>query len=195
MMEQGPKKYTEENFGSDDIVHGDVTFKITHKDSDEAVTLYKKVTENGATRYEVLSEEGVVTLSKSDKDGNVEVYLDPGTYTVSETGKPSETEKVTGGNKNAEDRDVTLTAGNTVTTEFYNKETLGEINIHKVDQDNKALSGAGFTVYSDQECKDVVAKSSQTGATGLVSVTRLSYGTYYVKETTIPTGYLPDEKL
>lgn len=191
----GTKKYTEENFGSDDIVNGDVTFKITHKDSDEAVTLYKKVTENGATRYEVLSGNGEVTLSGSDDDGNVEVYLDPGTYTVSETGKPSETEKVKGGNKNAEDRDVTLIAGNTVTTEFYNKETLGEINIHKVDQDNKALSGAGFTVYSDQECKDVVAKSSQTGATGLVSVTRLSYGTYYVKETTIPTGYLPDEKI
>lgn len=191
----GTKKYTEKNFGSDDIVNGDVTFKITHKDSDEGVKLYKKVTENGATRYEVLSSNGEVTLSGSDDDGNIEVYLDPGTYTVSETGKPSETEKVKGGNKNAEDRDVTLIAGNTVTTEFYNKETLGEINIHKVDQDDKDLSGAGFTVYSDQECKDVVAKSSQTGATGLVSVTRLSYGTYYVKETTIPTGYLPDEKI
>lgn len=191
----GTKKYTEENFGSDDIVHGDVTFKITHKDSDEAVTLYKKVTENGATRYEVLSNNGEVTLSESDDDGSVEVYLDPGTYTVSEEQGPSETEKVTDGNKNAKDRDVTLTAGNTVTTEFYNKEKLGEINIHKVDQDNKALSGAGFTVYSDQVCTDVVATSSQTGSSGLVSVTRLSYGTYYVKETTIPTGYLPDENL
>lgn len=191
----GTKKYTEENFDSDDIVHGDVTFKITHKDSDEAVTLYKKVTENGATRYEVLSNNGEVTLSESDDDGSVEVYLDPGTYTVSEEQGPSETEKVTDGNKNAKDRDVTLTAGNTVTTEFYNKEKLGEINIHKVDQDNKALSGAGFTVYSDQGCTDVVATSSQTGSSGLVSVTRLSYGTYYVKETTIPTGYLPDENL
>lgn len=193
--ETGTKKYTKENFGSDDIVHGNVTFKITREDSDEAVTLYKKVTENGATRYEVLSNNGEVTLSGSDDDGNVEVYLDPGTYTVSEGQGPSETEKVKGGNKNAEDRDVTLTAGNTVTTEFYNKETLGEINIHKVDQDKKALSGAGFTVYSDQACTNEVAKSSQTGSTGLVSVTRLSYGTYYVKETTIPSDYLPDENL
>lgn len=189
------KKYTEENFSSDDIVNGNVIFKITRKDSDEAVTLYEKVTENGATRYEVISNNGEVTLSGSDGDGNVEVYLDPGTYTVSEIGVPSETEKVTDGDKNAKDRDVTLTAEKPVTTEFYNKETLGEIKIHKVDQDENPLDGAGFTVYSDPDRKNEVATSSETGADGLVSVTRLPYGTYYVKETTVPSGYLPDNVL
>lgn len=186
------KKYTEGNFGSDDKVKGDVIFKITHKDSGKAATLYEKVTENGATRYEVISNNGEVTLSGGDEDGNVEVYLDPGAYTVSEEQGPSETEKVKDGKNNAEDRDVTLTAESTLTTEFYNKETLGEIKIHKVDQNGNNLAGAGFTLYSDPDCKNEVAKSSITGSDGLVSVTRLSYGTYYVKETTVPTGYLPD---
>lgn len=188
--------YTKENFGSDDNIKGDVTFKITRKDSNEPVTLYKKVTENGSVRYEVLSENGRVTLSKDNsEDGNVEVYLDPGTYTVSEEEGPSNTKKVTEGDKNATDRDVTLTAGEQSSTTFYNKEELGEINIIKRDQDGGPLSGAGFTVYNDENCTQQVATPSTTGSDGKTSITRLPYGTYYVKETTIPSGYLPDEKI
>ncbi|MBQ9984446.1 MAG: hypothetical protein IJP29_07635 [Lachnospiraceae bacterium] len=64
--------------------------------------------------------------------------------------------------------------------------------IHKTDDKNFALVGAGFTVYSDAACTDAIATKA-TGENGMVSFT-VTYDTstdtvYYVKETTVPDRF------
>lgn len=71
----------------------------------------------------------------------------------------------------------------------------------KVGKDNAALEGATFTLYSDQACKTPVTKADGTTAMTSTStkVGDLAYvyfnglkadTTYYVKETTVPAGYV-----
>lgn len=57
---------------------------------------------------------------------------------------------------------------------------------------NALVYDAGFTLYSDRECTEVVKKLESTS--GIFTFDRLEAGkTYYLKETTIPKGYLnPD---
>lgn len=62
--------------------------------------------------------------------------------------------------------------------------TVSNINltINKVNNKNKKLTGAVFTLYSDEQLNNVV----ETG----LSFTKLEVNkTYYLKETTAPTGY------
>lgn len=67
-------------------------------------------------------------------DGTITVYLDPGTYTVTETAVPSHTKKLTeedNTTNNAEDKSVVLTAGNTSTVSFYNQELLNAVIVKR----------------------------------------------------------------
>lgn len=81
----------------------------------------------------------------------------------------------------------------------------------KTDANNKLLAGAGFKLYTDEECTDAkevklvkidentyrVAKTDEEGvaiitnANNPITVKGLGNGTYYLKETTTPTGYNP----
>lgn len=60
---------------------------------------------------------------------------------------------------------------------------------------NYSLKGAGYVVCSDQEMQHLVGTFT-TNADGTSSVTMtLEPGTYYVKEVTVPKGYLLDETI
>lgn len=79
-----------------------------------------------------------------------------------------------------------------VTNTSINEEVSTAFSIYKTGDKNAALSGAGFTVYSDAACTTPVAVKN-TGADGFVSFT-VKYNKneatdYYVKETTVPDGY------
>ena len=47
--------------------------------------------------------------------------MDPGTYKVEEEKVPDNTEKISGGEHNADPKELTITAGETEEAVFYNK--------------------------------------------------------------------------
>lgn len=65
-------------------------------------------------------------------------------------------------------------------------------------QGDAVLEGAQYTIYSDEECKNVVETITiQKNSDGGYSATTGWYlvGTYYIKQTKAPTGYLLDEQV
>ena len=113
-------------------------------------------------------------------------YLEPGTYTIKE-GEMANTTPV-----GETEREVTLGIGETPTTvTFTNKEALGGLTFTKVDSlDGKALSGAVFALYNNKECTGDPVATATTGSDGTATIGRLVPGTYYLKETKAPDGYV-----
>ena len=75
--------------------------------------------------------------------------------------------------------------GNDVTVKTYR--TVAK----KVDATTKnPLTGAKFGLYEDAACTKLIAESSETGNDGIADFgVKLPAGTYYIKETKVPTGY------
>lgn len=69
--------------------------------------------------------------------------------------------------------------------------TKGKIVIEKIDENDNYLEGAEFTLYDDQ---GLVIKNGITDADGLLSFIDIPLGTYELKETRAPEGYLISEK-
>lgn len=197
-----PKLYSNTNFPAGDPVSGPATFTITTKDGN-AATLYKKEANDTYTKLDSnavaidpagAGDTGVYTGT----DGTVTVYLDPGEYTIQESGLPQNTEKATGQDINAEDRTVTIAAGETGTAAFYNTERVGTITVHKTSQvtggTSQILGGAKFGLYADSACTgDPIKEATSDATTGDALFGRLPYDTYYIKEISAPDGYIKDE--
>lgn len=71
---------------------------------------------------------------------------------------------------------------------------LFALDITKVDQfnTNAKLVGAEFTLYDAQQQE---LEKATTDENGLASFQDLTFGTYYIKETKTPNGYLPPGKM
>lgn len=77
----------------------------------------------------------------------------------------------------------------------HNRLLKGKIGFAKVDDAGKALSGAEFTLYSDEECTNELETATADNS-GFVSFTNeLPQGTYYMKETKVPENYYPNDTL
>ena len=57
------------------------------------------------------------------------------------------------------------------------------------------LAGAGFTLYSDSGCTQVVKEEVNSSTDGYITFNGLDAGTYYLKETTVPAGYIGDTRV
>ena len=110
--------------------------------------------------------------------------LDPGTYYVQETSAPS------GYNLDPTVHTVNVSLANTVTLNLINSSIKGYISINKTNADpskgNYSLTGAVFTIYSGNTAVDTVT----IPASGVGKSKALPLGTYTVRETTAPQGFV-----
>ena len=72
-----------------------------------------------------------------------------------------------------------------------------DISFKKVDSEGEPLAGAGFTMYTDSSCINVLTYNGSpvtaiSDENGQVHFGRIPYGSYYMKETTVPAGIKED---
>ena len=132
-----------------------------------------------------LSESGykVILMTAEMKDGNKFATTEP-------VGNPNDAVKLTYTNKNDVKGEVD---GNKVFVYTYH------IQVHKLDEKGKALSGAEFALYkteADAKAEDKAIATGTSDKDGLVVFSNanneemlLQSGKYFVKETKAPTGY------
>jgi len=116
----------------------------------------------------------------------------PGTYWVEETAAPA-------GYSAAAPKQVTVLPGTAAAVTFVDTLTppsVGAVTITKTDKSGAALAGAGFTLYADANGAPGAStgqSSSLTTVVGAVAATTIAQvapGTYWVEETTVPSGYV-----
>lgn len=181
-------------------VEGAAEFTITDSEGNPAVLYYldggtyRRLEADGERLSAVLIDPEGADQPYIGTDGTITVYLDPGTYTVTETDAPDNTVIGTENTK-----EITVTDGETGTAEFTNEEQLGSIEVHKIGIINGSetdLQGAEFGLYSDQSCGDefLIGVTQTTDSSGSLVFERLEIsetGTaYYVKELNAPSGYM-----
>ncbi len=96
-----------------------------------------------------------------------------------------------------------VAASGDVSVYVENTPNSGQVVFSKVDDSKRAVAGAEFTVYSDADCKvpitaaDFVTDPGKqrpsvfaSSAEGMVTIEGLNPGTYYLRETFVPSGYV-----
>lgn len=150
-----------------------------------------KTTEDGQNlsgwRFGIYSNSACTKLVSgpytTNSSGKITVTdLTAGTYYVKELGHTDSTINAKYYCASTNPQKVTVTANATTTVRFTNKLNTGSISLTKTTEDSKNLSGWQFGIYSDSACTTLASGPHTTDASGKISVTGLTAGTYYVKE-------------
>ena len=177
---------------------------------------FTKTNESGAAlsgaTFQLAQGSTVVGTATSDSNGLVNFgILDPGTYTLTETSAPSGYTRHTGS------WTVTVTGDDTAIPPTWSasvKTASGSVNFSgsavgsykladyptvpfkftKTNASGTALSGATFGLYSSTTfTSSALLKSVTSTSAGLVDFGNLDAGTYYLKETSAPSGYVASD--
>lgn len=150
-----------------------------------------KTTEDGMNlsgwRFGIYSNSACSSLVSgpytTNSSGKVSVTgLTAGTYYVKELGHTDSAINALYTCASTNPQKVTISAGATASVSFYNKLNTGGLSLTKTTDDGKNLSGWKFGIYSDAACTSLVSGPHTTSASGKISVSGLTPGTYYVKE-------------
>ena len=172
------------------LEHGK-TYSFTQKETPKPGYGYlKKTSEDGVVegiRFRIYgkSDSGVSydETHTTDKNGEINVELLPGNYTVEEVRTPSRYIQPASNN-------IRIEVDETTKVSFDNKLKKGGIIIRKFDKKHPdmTVSGAVFTVYQNGKEYKKLTETSK----GIYELKNIPYGDYTVKETSAPEGYLLD---
>ena len=93
--------------------------------------------------------------------------------------------------------------GNNIVFTITNEKAENQLVFNKYDNFNRSLAGAEFTIYNDEACEEIVEIETDLGEnnvavsneSGLIKFIGIMPGTYYVKETLTPVGFLNDNQV
>lgn len=199
-LEEG-KTYTlvEETAPEGYVRAEEITFTVTNEKVDQEVNLFDaqvKVTKTDALTGDAVKDAEFTVFGK---DGNiVDKWITDGTahavsgldagkeYIIKETKTPE-------GYMTAPDRTLVVSGEQNMDVEIKEQPVLTDIEVQKVDAQTKKVIRSKdfeFTMYSDADCKNAITTVSADKNAGTATFKNLRYGTYYIKETKAPTGYL-----
>lgn len=199
-LEEG-KTYTliEETAPEGYVRAEEITFTVTNEKVDQEVNMFDAQVK--VTKTDALTGDAVkgAEFTVFDKDGNiVDKWTTDGTahavsgldagceYVLKETKTPE-------GYMTAPDRTLVVSGEQNMDVEIKEQPVLTDIEVQKVDAQTKKVIRSKdfeFTMYSDAECKNAITTVSADKNAGTATFKDLRYGTYYIKETKAPTGYL-----
>lgn len=199
-LEEG-KTYTliEETAPEGYVRAEEITFTVTNEKVDQEVNMFDAQVK--VTKTDALTGDAVkgAEFTVFDKDGNiVDKWTTDGTahavsgldagkeYIIKETKTPE-------GYMTAPDRTLVVSGEQNMDVEIKEHPVLTDIEVQKVDAQTKKVIKSkdfSFTMYSDAECKNAIVTVSADQNAGTATFKDLRYGTYYIKETKAPTGYL-----
>ena len=199
-LEEG-KTYTliEETAPEGYVRAEEITFTVTNEKVDQEVNMFDAQVK--VTKTDALTGDAVkgAEFTVFDKDGNiVDKWTTDGTahavsgldagkeYIIKETKTPE-------GYMTAPDRTLAVSGEQNMDVEIKEQPVLTDIEVQKVDAQTKKVIRSKdfeFTMYSDAECKNAIVTVSADQNAGTATFKELRYGTYYIKETKAPTGYL-----
>ena len=199
-LEEG-KTYTliEETAPEGYVRADEITFTVTNEKVDQEVNMFDaqvKVTKTDAltgdtvkgAEFTVFDKDGnIVDKWITDDTAHAVSGLDAGKeYIIKETKTPE-------GYMTAPDRTLVVSGEQNMDVEIKEQPVLTDIEVQKVDAQTKKVIRSKdfeFTMYSDAECKNAITTVSADKNAGTATFKNLRYGTYYIKETKAPTGYL-----
>lgn len=199
-LEEG-KTYTlfEETAPEGYVRAEEITFTVTNEKVDQEVNMFDAQVK--VSKTDALTGDAVkgAEFTVFDKDGNiVDKWITDGTahavsgldagseYILKETKTPE-------GYMTAPDRTLVVSGEQNMDVEIKEQPVLTDIEVQKVDAQTKKVIRSKdfeFTMYSDEECKNAITTVSADKTAGTATFKDLRYGTYYIKETKAPTGYL-----
>ena len=199
-LEEG-KTYTliEETAPEGYVRAEEITFTVTNEKVDQEVNMFDAQVK--VSKTDALTGDAVkgAEFTVFDKDGNiVDKWTTDGTahavsgldagkeYIIKETKTPE-------GYMTAPDRTLVVSGEQNMDVEIKEQPVLTDIEVQKVDAQTKKVIRSKdfeFTMYSDEECKNAITTVSADKNAGTATFKNLRYGTYYIKETKAPTGYL-----
>ncbi len=199
-LEEG-KTYTliEETAPEGYVRAEEITFTVTNEKVDQEVNMFDAQVK--VTKTDALTGDAVkgAEFTVFDKDGNiVDKWITDGTahavsgldagkeYIIKETKTPE-------GYMTAPDRTLVVSGEQNMDVEIKEQPVLTDIEVQKVDAQTKKVIRSKdfeFTMYSDADCKNAITTVSADKNAGTATFKNLRYGTYYIKETKAPTGYL-----
>ena len=161
-----------------------VVFEHTKPDgSKETLT----TDENGQLSFKGL-QWGNHTVKEISAPDGYSLNTNKITFTVGTDNKITITSKGTETDTNGNIK-ITVTKDGNISAVVEDKPAPYDLLIHKVNEKDKVLEGAEFTLYSDAECKQEIAKAVSK-SDGTLRFDDLIVGkTYYLKETKAPKGY------
>ena len=163
-----------------------VEFTLTNTQLSENNTTVAVTGPDGKAHFTGLPA-GVYSIQETGPLPGYSGFTGPVHVTIDENGNVQGTE-----NPIIAGSGLSVTGSKNVTITWNNIQQFGSVRLKKTGPNGSPLAGAEFTLYNSQ---NVVVETKTTGEDGIVLFTGLAYGTYTLKETKAPVGYVISDDL